>query len=238
MAGGLLILSVAVELMYHPEELGRQFGKIIGHFVWYLAELVDIVAEIMNVIWRLMTFQDVDWNKLKEAFGNLGLFAQSAIEGVVESMRDNIQRTERVPMLIEMMAGGKDEVQQLIAGLGLQIESDLGNSINKASTNWLGFEITARNSLTSILGLLTSIGSLAGNIGRRRSIFGLNVPFFQQGGVMPYTGMAMLHKGETVTPAGGESATRISINIENIYGMDPDDVAEAFSDRLGNQIRI
>lgn len=238
MAGGLLILSVGVELMYHPEELGKQFGKIIGHFVWYLAELVDIVAEIMKAIWQIMTFQDVDWSKLKESFGNLGLFAEAAMEGVVESMKDNIQRTERVPTLITILAGGKGEVEKLIAGLGLSIERDLGSSITRAETNWLGFERTANRSLASIIGFLTSIGSLTGGLGRRRSIFGLNIPFFQQGGIMPYTGLAMLHKGETVTPTTGEGVGGTTISIENIYGMDPTDVAEAFADAIGNQIRI
>jgi hypothetical protein len=42
----------------------------------------------------------------------------------------------------------------------------------------------------------------------------LQIPSFQTGGIMPHTGLAMLHKGETITPAG-QGGNGVTININN-----------------------
>jgi len=51
-----------------------------------------------------------------------------------------------------------------------------------------------------------------------------NIPTFQTGGVMPHTGLALLHKGETVTPAG---RTGPVVVVEHAHFSDQLDV-EAF----------
>ena len=49
------------------------------------------------------------------------------------------------------------------------------------------------------------------------------IPSFQTGGVMPYTGLAMLHAGETITPAGGQSLNSSpTINIQASISNDYD----------------
>ena len=48
------------------------------------------------------------------------------------------------------------------------------------------------------------------------------IPTFQTGGVMPYTGLAMLHAGETITPAGQSLNSSPTINIQASISNDYD----------------
>jgi hypothetical protein len=46
------------------------------------------------------------------------------------------------------------------------------------------------------------LGKVGGFLGKAGGFLGKAIPHFQQGGVMPHTGLAMLHAGETVIPSG------------------------------------
>ena len=66
--------------------------------------------------------------------------------------------------------------------------------------------------------IIDGIGWLVGKVGGFLGIGGggpaWKMPSFQTGGIMPYTGVAYLHKGEKITPAGeSSSTTNISPNI-------------------------
>jgi hypothetical protein len=59
-------------------------------------------------------------------------------------------------------------------------------------------------------------------IGTTSSILGHGFPSFQTGGIMPYTGMAMLHAGETIIPAGESLNNQVTINITASVSSDYD----------------
>jgi len=59
----------------------------------------------------------------------------------------------------------------------------------------------------------------------------------QMGGYIPETAPYLLHKGEYVVPASKvNKESRVIVNIENIYGVNADDVADALQDRLNDLI--
>jgi hypothetical protein len=59
-------------------------------------------------------------------------------------------------------------------------------------------------------------------------------PGFQYGGVMPYTGLAFLHRGETVSPANASAEQTTHIHIE-INGKE---LAEVVTKHLGAKLRL
>lgn len=75
--------------------------------------------------------------------------------------------------------------------------------------------------------IIDGIGWVVGKAGKLLGFSGepaWTMPSFQTGGVMPYTGMAYLHKGETITPANqttNNSSPNITINanISNDYDV-------------------
>jgi hypothetical protein len=58
------------------------------------------------------------------------------------------------------------------------------------------------------------------------------IPYFQEGGVMPFTGPAFLHKGETVLPAGAE------ITIHNYLSIDGKQIAELITKHVGAKLKL
>jgi hypothetical protein len=90
---------------------------------------------------------------------------------------------------------------------------------------WIGgweamfnFAIKGLNFLINLINKIPGI-----NIGTIGNVsFGI-IPSFANGGVMPYTGLAMVHKGETVTPAGqninSSPIINISANVSNDYDV-------------------
>ena len=56
----------------------------------------------------------------------------------------------------------------------------------------------------------------------------------QAGGFIPKTGAYLLHKGENVIPSGAGSG--INVFIENVNGLDPDEIAEALQNKLDTMI--
>jgi hypothetical protein len=59
------------------------------------------------------------------------------------------------------------------------------------------------------------------------------IPSFQGGGTMAYTGLALLHKGETVTPAGQAQIPSVVVNIGTYVGD-----ASTLSRMLAHELRI
>lgn len=59
---------------------------------------------------------------------------------------------------------------------------------------------------------------------------------FQQGGVVPQTGMALVHKGESITPAGQSGG--IVINIGTLQSISPEDTSRLLKEELQNKISL
>ena len=97
---------------------------------------------------------------------------------------------------------------------------------------------------TWIKPVIDAVSSFAGSLGSkiptggkgRNAKGGSWIPGFQHGGYVPNTGLAMLHKGEYVIPANKTGASPITINIDNVYGVDANDVAQALQDKLNTML--
>ncbi len=100
------------------------------------------------------------------------------------------------------------------------------------------------NLLGIIIGFITKI--LGAALGPLFKIFGsltgkiagvLGIPQYQTGGLVTSTGPALLHKGEYVTPAS--QVAGITVIIEgNVYGTDPDEMANALAIKIRETITI
>ena len=94
--------------------------------------------------------------------------------------------------------------------------------------------------LGQLLAFVTQLGggvlsAIFGGIGRVTGA----IPQFQKGGLVTSTGPALLHKGEYVTPANQVGAgITIIIQDNNIYGTDPNEMAEAFAEKVDTMIRV
>ena len=81
--------------------------------------------------------------------------------------------------------------------------------------------------------VIDGIGWVAGKVGKFFGGSGAptwKMPSFQTGGVMPYTGAAYLHKGETVTPAGRNSSGVVVNQTLNINVSDKDEIERMIND--------
>ena len=62
---------------------------------------------------------------------------------------------------------------------------------------------------------------------------------YGEGGLVPQTGLAMVHKGEYVIPVGkGVGGAVVNFYVDNIYGTDPDEIAEALQDKILNKVSM
>ena len=66
--------------------------------------------------------------------------------------------------------------------------------------------------------------------------YGSPIKGMQSGGFVEDTGIHLLHKGEYVTPANQTMKGGITINIENVYGVDERQISEALYERLRNTL--
>lgn len=69
-----------------------------------------------------------------------------------------------------------------------------------------------------------------------------SIPFagsFAEGGVVPRTGMALVHKGETVIPNDGSIAGGVTIIVEgSVIGLDEEDISRRLADELNNKVSL
>ncbi len=85
--------------------------------------------------------------------------------------------------------------------------------------------------INKVAGALGRIGGAIGKVGGFVGKTIGKIPGFRHGGVMPHTGLALLHRGETVIPSGAASAGS-SISGDIILQVDGREFARIARDQL------
>jgi hypothetical protein len=99
-----------------------------------------------------------------------------------------------------------------------KIFTEIAQSFISMLTKMWG-EYLAKQAMIMLFGLPTAgAGAVGGGILGR--LFKAIVPTFQQGGEVKQTGLAMVHKGETVLPRGKTGAVSINVNALDLRTID------------------
>jgi len=173
---------------------------------------------------------DDDGYVFEERFTSSLSAAEKASLNAFENIRKDIDRTNSSTNELGSMIGSPVKGSYPLVYSLLLVEAEWENMKN-ISISAIQAIIMELNKIPREIVTIHRINTIGGNSG---NLFG-NIPFFQEGGVMPHTGLAYLHEGETITPAG-EAGMGVSIHIENVYGTDPDEIAEALQDKLNTLI--
>jgi len=140
--------------------------------------------------------------------------------------------------LMDGLKQNKDKIgeiiKHLIEQLGIFLNKNIGTIIELGWTIAKAILSGLFNFLKNNPGLVIGaiIGGIVGSIGgpwgtaigaalggAAGSDFQRRISSFQTGGVMPYTGLAYLHKGETIIPAGSSPSITINAVISNDYDV-------------------
>ncbi len=93
-----------------------------------------------------------------------------------------------------------------------------------------------------ILGIVDAIGDAISALGRFFSKGGGGgTPSFQHGGLVQQTGLALVHKGERVisrSRLAGREGGGMTIIIENLVGLDAEDISRSLREELFNKISL
>jgi hypothetical protein len=126
----------------------------------------------------------------------------------------------------------------------VRVATELGTASHIANTAAIEAETTATVQLAAAQVSEATVGGgavLGGGI--MQAVGGAMGPaalgglmMFQHGGVVPQTGLAMVHKGETVLPAGGPSYSHMIINNYNNIGSHTD--ADYLMERMAIQMSV
>jgi len=79
----------------------------------------------------------------------------------------------------------------------------------------------------------TKVGKILATVGKLVGIGPFRI--FQKGGIVPETGPALVHKGETIIPAG--KGAGVTIYINNLNGFNARDIANNLQDELEGMIK-
>jgi len=160
------------------------------------------------------------WRKVKE----LQIEYQMAIRSETKTTKEEIEK--QIPLILKNW----DESKKGIAANNDELE-EMQKKVEK----------TADKTISEVERMIRAYKRLRGVIRLGLpSIGGLIKGSFQFGGRVTETGPYILHKGETVIPTTGaeRSGGGITINIESIYGIDPQDISRALKEELAAKLSL
>lgn len=197
--------------------LGVGFGTAAAIILAVIAAITAIIFGAIEA-WKnnFLGFKDAVigiWESVKQIFTGLGQF----FSGVWS-------------VIVGIFTGNFDKIKQGF--------SKMGEGIKNIFIGIANYVINTMNQLVSLL--ISSLAQIVRAIqwvwnlipGHKKATWyqdimamGANkqlIPSFAEGGVMPHTGLAMVHKGETITPAGQNINTAPTINIQASISNDYD----------------
>ncbi len=179
---------------------------IIGDF---LVDAIKRIAPMLPKLTELLTRSMEIFMKLFDAIEPIlePLFDIGFV--LIDAILDAI-----IPLLpaIKALADAFVPLLEILAPI-LQAFGDIVGFLAELSGGFLG-------------AIFKEFGGLTGAVG---SIFG-----FEKGGIVPSTGLAMVHKGETIIPANRSIGTTIYIN--NLNGFNARDIADTLQEELNKKI--
>jgi len=227
--GGLGVLMMVLgPLLFILPQLVAGIGMVSAAFTFLAANpIVLIIAAIVALI-AIGVLLWKNWDTVKEKaiaiWGAVSDFFKAVWEKIVGFFKEHWDKILLILFpavgIAVLIARNWDKVVDFFKGMWENIKNIFASGIN-----WI---IEKINGLIEKINLVPGIN--IGTIGHIGEAPGGGMPSMQYGGVMPYTGLAYLHKGETVIPAN------TTINVP-IY-LDGDLMTTAVIRRLGDRVRL
>ncbi len=150
-----------------------------------------------------------------QAFGKM---FQDILSQLISFVEQWVEKKIEMWLMDRIIAdsGNQGEVETKIASNVAQIESDAFVAAAEAYSFWAWDPITAMEAAAEAYSAVSSMAIGAGGVGA-----------FELGGIVPQTGLALVHKGETILPAsmsgkgfdggiGGGAAVHVHMNVNAI----------------------
>ena len=223
----LKILTAIVDgIIKNIDILIKAVITIIMAIVQWISDNIDLIVDAAEKIRTAL---------VDGLLNNIDLIVDAVIK-IIIVLLDAI--TKNLPKIID---SGQKILMSIVNGISQNMDKIVEAIVNVifAISDWV-----AKNpgkplqiGLDIAWGIIKGIGKGLYGLGKSilNNIFGggngatASMPSFATGGVMPYTGVAMLHKGETITPSSGSSNNSsnyayspnitINANVSNDYDV-------------------
>jgi phage-related minor tail protein len=259
--GPLLLIGAKVVQAFNTIKtawLALQVVLAANPFVLIAIAVVALVTLIVLNWDKIVAFLKEAWEKIKTAAATVWQAIKDAIKGAVdfivklflnftlpgllikhwdkikEGVMSLVQRVKDIwNGLVDWFKSLPGKISAAVANLWDGIRRGFAEAINWIVRKWNNFSLSIRipsNAFTNALGIA----------GKGFSIETPNIPTFQRGGVFHapqgrLEGLAVLHEGERVLPAGsarGPEGSPVTINITAGIGADPAAIGRAVVEAL------
>lgn len=226
------LIAVGVLLWKNWEEISDKATMIWNNI---LNLIKGILKKIGDFIYDYISF----WVGLIDMFLNIFGISVKDIQNAIESMMTYIKN---------IFSTVSEEVSKIWNGLWGGIKDMVNSAVNfmkpiiDGFVSWFQdkFDVIG-DIVSSVKGAIDSIGSTIGGAVSSVSNIGKSILGGYQFGIdsVPRTGMYMLHKGESVSPAG--SSNSIVVNINGGYYMSEraaEDIGDKIIERLKREVKL
>lgn len=182
---------------------------ILGQALNALATVMSIALDALKELWGAA------WTKIKE-------FVAGIWEGIKEKVRDGKDYvTGKFDELVSFVTRLPGRITNAASGMWDGIKSAFRSAVNWIISKWNNLRLTVGGGTFDLPGPLGSVTIPSITLDTP------NIPYLDTGGTILETGLAVVHKGETVVPANTRSGPPV-VNI-NVTGtmLDPEGVARA-----------
>jgi len=196
------------------EKVYRDVEKFVGVLPTSFAKATPELVKIFEGIWKGLTAQAPEIRKEFEAYGQaatttlIELFRELKPELVYEGLLQGKGIMEAIRQFIE---GGGEAVQDFIRKYEAALKEAFGLAAEQAEE-----EVEVRPPLMEIRRIFAGITEWMQVKAEQLLAFGA-IPSYQAGGIVGRTGLAYLHKGEVVIPAGFRTEFPINVIITTTY---------------------
>lgn len=229
----------------------NEIAKAMGNWIsGSLPKAVNYMFKLFNIFKKFGEYLKTDWGKMTVAAIGIFVTALAAASGSVAFIVGLIIGTIWLiyRAVKEVVGLYKDKFNEMVSKLRLfKIEvKRAGNVFNWAIQQMINKVVNLINTIITLYNWIKNIilksremsesmsnalsGSVKGNWQRFKDFLG-----FQSGGIMPYNGMAYLHKGERITPsefvANKDQSVTVNFygNINNTTNAELDDIGKRIS---------
>lgn len=213
----------------------KNFAAAIGTVVEILGEMFSVITGTAPDAGAKLT-DAVGPARAKEIMGALAA-VREIIKAVIDAVGEMVEWFRGSSAEASALRGTLEALGAVLSWIGEHvIPGAIGEVrwlIDTIKTLW-GWVSAVKDALGNMLGFASNIvGQVQGLLG------GIDIPWFQQGGVMPFTGLAMLHAGERVIPAGqnGTASGGDQTIITKVY-LNGREIATAVGDQYTVQRRV
>jgi hypothetical protein len=240
----IAIILVVLALFANWEGTLRAFGNF---FTGLFTAVFNEVAGILNVFIGLVKLVagvfvgafTGDWKMAAEG-------ARQILDGLKQFFIDGFLKMAMLPLqfMIDFLEAIRGGFAKILDWLGLHFINDWVGAFADAGKKAIDAIVNAIkggakwvwDALCNIPVIGDFLKGAGGAVGGIAKAIGGILPHFQMGGVMPYTGLAMLHAGERITPAGATSYYSPTINVYASVSSDID--IRNLATRLGEYWRM